>query len=284
MIIYNEEIDALSINLFKMFAFYFSEKFYHNPPLSNIRGEIESTEKKNLLIFIDKNLDLHDNVTYQDLLFLSGKRTLLQSNTFTLINLKAEQKTESFNYLVEKYLDQVNIYSEYSTQCIELYDECCLVKSEQFKAFLQLQEVIFSEHLQEIKKHFFTPPKINWSKDAFKLPYENIDKLKNSIENKPRLRDVILIGNAFKIEVALVKVFKKANFIDICRMFTALEKLGYIKTNYGEREHLILCLNNSIGSEKYNSKSVFFKTIDVMNDKKYIDLRNRIIKLLEEIN
>jgi hypothetical protein len=66
-------------------------------------------------------------------------------------------------------------------------------------------------------------------------------------------------------------------------MFTALDKLGYIKIEYGTREYLIECLNNSINENKFKFKSVFISKIDIINDREYIDLRNKINYLIENL-
>ena len=66
-------------------------------------------------------------------------------------------------------------------------------------------------------------------------------------------------------------------------MFTTLSSLGYIIEEYGDKKRLIECFNNSIGSEKYNSRLVFINKIKTNQDKKYIQLRTKIINLLEKL-
>ena len=78
--------------------------------------------------------------------------------------------------------------------------------------------------------------------------------------------------------------FKKSKNVTIHRMFIALEKLGYIKIEYGSRNYIIECFNNSIGIDKFKVKSVFVKEIDFMNDKEYFDTRNHILSLIEISN
>ena len=271
---YIEILKYLKNNLNRLMVYYLSEVMLDSPQLSDVKANFEDPSILNQTLLVTKNLDFKDEVTSEDFVELLNKKSLLESNTFYLIELKATLNPESFDFLINKYLEDLRMFIRNSELLIQNYEMACKVKSATLKNYLLSQNNLFNEHLQEINNKFF-PPIFNW-----KLPKPIIPKQ----DPIPRLKDLIIKGNADAIEKTIVDNFKSSNNVTIHRMFIALEKLGYIKIEYGSRNHIIECLNNSIGSIRFKSKSVFAHEIDFMSDKKYLKTRNQIQSLIENIS
>ncbi|MCU4188627.1 hypothetical protein M9Q43_05545 [Flavobacterium sp. HXWNR29] len=274
-----DKIDYIGIlkdlknNLNKLMVYYLSEIMLDSPQLSDIKANFEDPSILNQTLLVTKNLDFKGEVTPEDFVELLNKKSLLESNTFYLIELKASLNPESFDFLIDKYMEDLRMFIRNSELLIQNYEVACKVKSNTLNNYLLLQDKLFKEHLQEINNKFF-PPIFKWKLPKPTIPIQ---------EPKPRLKDLIIKGNAEAIEKVLMNEFKNTNSVTINRMFTALNSLGYIIEEYGNKKNLIECLNNSIGSEKYISRLVFINKINVYNDKKYIQLRTKISNLLEKL-
>lgn len=276
---YKSELKLLNDNICKVLLLYCSDKILDLPLLSDYKEILNVEENPNYLFFSDQDSKsiIKVDLSAENYIKLLNNKQLLESNTFYLLNLKTKVNAELFNFLSKKYLRNLDTYIYFAEILLDNYEEYCLIKSDLLKNYLRMQLQFFNSHKAEVNKQFFEP-----IFDFIKLPDSLMDKPNEArgTETKPRLRDVIIKGDAVAIEKTLVKSFKNASNVDIHRVFKALEKLGYIVINYNERKHLIDCLNNSIGSEKYLYKSVFVSDIDIMTDKKYQDIRNKIISLV----
>ncbi len=270
---YIESFNYLKDNLNRMILYYFSEAFLDLPELSELKAKIEDPSKENQIALLTKDLSLKHDVNEYDYVNLLEKATLLQSNTFYLINLKETLNPNSFDFLINKYKETLESLIKILDVTNEINKPTNFKKNNILKKYLDLQQELLNSHLEEINNKFF-PSVFNW-----KLP-----KTTTQIqESKSRLKDLIIKGNAEAIEKVLINEFKNCNNITINRMFTALSSLGYIIEEYGNKKKLIECLNNSIGSEKYIYRLVFINKINVYNDKKYIQLRTKISNLLEKL-
>ena len=91
---------------------------------------------------------------------------------------------------------------------------------------------------------------------------------------------LILKENPEAIEKIIINKFKNYNYTNINRMFVALDELGILKLEYGNRKELIECFNNSIGENKFEYKKVFKSKIDKIGDRQYKTIKVKIIKEL----
>ncbi len=270
---YTENIKHLKDNLNRMMLYYFSKAFLDLPELSELKSSIEDPSKQNQIVLLTKDLSIKYDVTIEDYFNLLDKTTLLKSNTFYLIGYKEASNFNSFNFLINNYKEILENFIKILDVLNEINKSVNFKKSDILKNYLNLQQNLLNLHLQEINKTFFQP-KLEWELPKAIIPIQ---------EPKPRLKDLIIKGNAEAIEKVLINEFENTNNITINRMFTALSSLGYIIEEYGNKKKLIECINNSIGSEKYNSRLVFINKINVYNDKKYIQLRTKISNLLEKL-
>jgi hypothetical protein len=270
---YIEILKYLKNNLNRLMVYYLSDIMLDSPQLSDAKANFEDPSILNQTLLVTKNLDFKSEVTPEDFVELLNKKSFLESNTFYLIELKATLNPESFDFLINKYMEDLRMFIRNSELLIQNYEMACKVKSATLKNYLHSQNNLFNEHLQEINNKFF-PPIFKWKLPKPTIPIQ---------EPRPRLKDLIIKGNAEAIEKVLINEFKNTNSVTINRMFTALNSLGYIIEEYGNKKNLIECLNNSIGSEKYISRLVFINKINVYNDKKYIQLRTKISNLLEKL-
>lgn len=260
----------LKNNLNRLMVYYLSELILDLPELNDFKADFEDPSIFNQTILVTKNLEFKVKLTAEDLVELLDKKTLLESNTFYLIELKASLNKESFDFLIKKYIEDLKMFINNSELLIQNYEIACKVKSTTLNNYLLFQEKIFKEHLQEINNKFF-PPIFKW-----KLPKPTIPLQ----EPKPRLKDLIIKGNPEEIEKIIVDKFKSYNYTNINRMFVALDELGILKLEYGNRKELVECFNNSIGENMFESRKVFKSKIDKVGDKHYKNIKLKIIKVL----
>lgn len=272
---YTDNIKKLKDNLNKMTLYCFVKKSIFDLPVFNgIKPSSKEPIEKFNIVLHTKDLSLKYDVSTEDYLNLLDKEELLKSNLFRLLDLQDNLNSNSLNFLISEYkdflvdkiksLEKLNRDNKYTDSI-----NCLIIKK-----YLDLQQELFNSHLEEINNTFFNP----------KFNSELTKPLITKQEPKPRLKDLIIKGNAELIEKIIVDNFKNSKNVTIHRMFIALEKLGYIKIEYGSRNHIIECFNNSIGSYNFKYKSVFVKEIDFMSDKEYLKTRNYILSLIENSN
>ena len=274
---YTQELDYLFNNLKSRLLYYLSEIINQHPLFINAQLDIDN-KYLNQIIYFDKDRNVHFQITIEDYFEILDKQKLLEANIFKLLQLKSNLNKESFTFIRDSYNTELTMHWNNAKILNNIYEEACFVKSDLLKNCLIAQEQIFNNHFNEITQRFFIPPLPKVSPGLKFI--NNIIKS----ENKPRLKDLIIKGNPEVIEKIIVNNFKNSKNVTIHRMFIALEKLGYIKIEYGSRNYIIECFNNSIGIDKFKVKSVFVKEIDFMNDKEYFNTRNHISSLIEISN
>ncbi len=270
---YTQELDYLFNNLKSRLLYYLSEIINQHPLFINAQLNIDN-KYLNQIIYFNKNRNVHFQITIEDYFEILDKQKLLEANIFKLLQLKSNLNKESFTFIMDSYNTELTMHWNNAKILNNIYEEACFVKSDLLKNCLIAQEQIFNNHFNEITQRFFTPP----------LPKENPSlKFINNIiksENKPRLKDLILKENPEAIEKIIINKFKNYNYTNINRMFVALDELGILKLEYGNRKELIECFNNSIGENKFEYKKVFKSKIDKIGDRHYKIIKVKIIKEL----
>lgn len=279
---YTSDVKLLNDNICKVLLFYCSDKILDLPLLSDYKEILNVEANPNYLFFSDQDSKsiIKFNLSAENYIKLLNNKGLLESNTLYLLNLKTKVNGELFNFLTQKYLKNLDSYIYFAEILLENYEEYCFIKSDLLKNYLIVQLQLLNEHKAELNKLFFEPV-FDFSKltDALK---DKSNEAKE-IEAKPKLRDVIIKGDAVAIEKILVKTFSRSQNLDINRIFTALHNLHYIIMKHGDRKFLIQCLNNSIGEKKYSSENVFKSAINTSTDNDYKIIRNTINNLLENL-
>jgi hypothetical protein len=273
----NTDLKKLRDNLYGILLFYFNKRMIQLDIYKQIRRKIKNIEESNTIIYLDEKCFLHLDDTAFDILTIMSKKTRLEYSLVWLFELKANQSPDSFNYILKKYVAEVKTFSQISTYLSINYDDLCPVKSEKLKSSLNFQTDTLIEHLTELNNNFIQPEPTDYN--IINITQPKVQTL--DIAKKPNLQDLILKGDSKKIEKIIVENFKQSSNIDINRMFVALEKLGYININFGNRNQIIEYLNNSIGFMRYEPKSIFKIKIDPFTDKNYIAIRNNLIKWIE---
>ncbi|WP_132704228.1 hypothetical protein [Winogradskyella wandonensis] len=117
----------------------------------------------------------------QSLSHVSHKRIVLEDNMFKLLRYKDEATPSSFQFLLEKYLEQLKgcIYIfEWLYEHIDAY----LVTSEtDFKKTFELQVNILIEHLKSVKIRFGVQKE---DKDVNTIAYEALEELEKIVTEK----------------------------------------------------------------------------------------------------
>lgn len=268
---YLSEIKKMKLNLSSSMVYYLTEKILDNPILENTQIDIDR-KFLNQVIYCNKDSEVFPEIPQMAYFEILNKQTLLEANTFRLLQLKSKLDVETFSLIKSKYFDEISNYYNLSSILNEFYEEACFVKSNDLKNCLSLQERIFLEHFNEIKIKFIDLrlPKLK--------PNIFVKNLLNS--EKQKLKSLILKGNPEKVERILVDNFKDSNNKTLNRLFTALDNLGYIKIEHGERNKIIEYFNNSIGENKFSPTSVFKTKIDIYTDVHYKKIRNKLVDLI----
>ena len=277
VIIENPDLKKLRDNLYGILLFYFNKRMIRLDIYKEIRKKIKNFGVNDTIIYLDEKCFLHLDDTAFDILTIMSKKTRLEYSMVWLFELKSNQNPDSFNYTLKKYVAEVRTFSLISTYLFINYDDLCPFKSEKLKASLNFQTDTLIDHLTELNNNFIQPEPTDYN--IINTTQPKVQTL--DIAKKPNLQDLILKGDSKKIEKIIVENFKQSSNIDINRMFVALEKLGYININFGNRKQIIECLNNSIGFMMYEPQSIFKIKIDPFTDKNYIAIRNNLIKWIE---
>ena len=97
----------LKNNLNRLMVYYLSELILDLPELNDFKADFEDPSIFNQTILVTKNLEFKVKLTAEDLVELLDKKTLLESNTFYLIELKASLNKESLGILSLVFIVQI---------------------------------------------------------------------------------------------------------------------------------------------------------------------------------
>lgn len=101
---------------------------------------------------------------------LTFKTINLSKNTFKLFELKENLQAETFVFIFEKYLTQLEFHNNVATLLVNSYDQYCISKSKELKNILELQQLIIKNHFTEIENKFNHQNKKTVPLDLSKLP------------------------------------------------------------------------------------------------------------------
>ena len=182
MIDLSKNKDLLIVELYNYFIFYLPKEAIVNA--YEVNGI--STEKLYLLEpFFEKVNYIHQNNWYFfnddpfDISELTFKINDLSKNTLRLFELKESLQEETFEFILKKYMEQLEFHNNIATLLVENYEQHCLSKSKELKEILLLQQIIIREHNTEIINSFkpFQPNATNTN--LFQFP--DLSSLKGEI-------------------------------------------------------------------------------------------------------
>lgn len=178
---------ALQEKLYKPFIFFVPESIVPEE-------KKESIEAKNLepilnaIIFVDgKGLD-RSLAQNPNLLELFGKNSQLDENMFLLLDERERLTSAQFNFLVEKYLEQINVFvhvSNWLNENLELY----IAKvDDKIRAYFVLQKKAFQNHKELLHQNFtlnaIPQPQPQTVKDQIETTFKALGQFKTIKEKK----------------------------------------------------------------------------------------------------
>ncbi len=215
----DETFNNLKDNLYKPLIFYVPRSI-----IPEDKKELFSASKFDSVFhriaIIDKKgniLELKSNIK---LLQLLEKPTLLDKNIFLLLEKKEILKPNPFNFLLEKYIEQLNFYvliSDWMDKniAVDIPDLDSGIKS-----YFELQKKIFQKHLEVFQNNFLSNA-ISLSKpvDVFKYikkdfpPFKHFINIQNESNLRPNLNTNKKKGSNRKQKPILITDDESRNFL-----------------------------------------------------------------------
>jgi hypothetical protein len=168
----NKNIDFLIAELYNYFVFYLPKEAIIN---AFEQYGIKAEELQLLDTYFNKTNYIHQNDWFLfeedpfEISELTFKSINLSKNTFKLFEFKESLQAETFLFILEKYLVQLDFQNNVATLLVDHYDTHCTSKSKELKKILALQQLIIKNHFTEIQNKFNSQNKKTIPLDLSKL-------------------------------------------------------------------------------------------------------------------
>lgn len=280
----NKKTNELIIELYKNFIFYLPKQII-NQLFSE--GKIKEVEYELLQPFFDgvSYIDNSDwvinKVKPYDKNVLSLKSTQLIKNIYTLFEFKENLQLDTFNFIFEKYYEQLNFHKTVATIIVDNYESYCEEKNEEIKAIFLLQQEITNKHFDELQKYFtkniFSLKKIDTSKFL-----DNILSSKKTFTPKVKLRNYLLHQNSIEIENIIVELYLNRSGSNFRYLIEAMEEIKLITLEYGKKKLIYEAISNSFNTKIPSYKSIFGYSIEKVNNPDYKNVKLELNKSLNK--
>ena len=196
-----ETFETLRLNLYKPLIFYIPRSIIPEDKKEYFEAPRFKDYFNNVIIINQKGRDyeLKDQPSFYQIMLKQG---MLDENIFNLLDKKETLNENQFDFLLSKYLIQINFYvliSEWFNRNMKLHIDKI---SDEVKSSFKLQYEVFFKHLEQLKSSYFIKEKIHSQHNT------NIVEL---IENEfPELKEIF--ANKSKNELQkrkLIKAVKK---------------------------------------------------------------------------
>ena len=235
--------------------------------------EEELDEISDEILLLDENIDIKILKSLDYLHeFLNQKMILLSNNSFQLIKLKAELDVESYNYIFNKYMEQLSYFEYVNNILVEKFNEYFEEFESSILRIFKFQKTIFENHLKEIESQVgIKSTQIN-SNDLIK----NIDKFNKRTKSKPEIvpfKNFIKHENKEKIEELIKLHFSELSGVSLRNLLEYLKEKKVLVLGYGDvtkiyNSIILLFDGKNIGA----TTSIFDKKI-FKNDENYKNLK-----------
>lgn len=280
----NKKTNELIFELYKNFIFYLPKQI-----ITNLfsQGNLKETEYNLLQPFFDgvsyiDNSDwIFNKISPYDKTVLSLKSTQLLKNIYALFELKESLQSDTFNFIFEKYFEQLDFHKTIATIIVDNYELHCNEKSEDLKTIFLLQQQTINKHFDEVQKNFtknnITPKKIDSS-----VFLKNILSSNNIVAPKVKLRNYILHENNIEIENIIVELYSNRSGTNFRFLIEAMEEIKLITLEYGKKKLIHKAMVNSFKTKIPTYKSIFGYTIEKVNNPDYKNVKLELNKSLNK--
>jgi len=182
-----ETFEKLRLNLYKPLIFYIprsiipddKKEYFEAPRFKNYFNTVVIINQKG------RDYELKDEAS---LYYIMLKQAKLDENIFILLNEKETLNENQFDFLLKKYLIQINFYvliSEWFNRNIALHIDNL---SDEVKNSFQLQYDVFIDHLNHLKSNYFIKEKTTQKQDidVVKLIEDEFPELNKILNHKSK--------------------------------------------------------------------------------------------------
>lgn len=280
----NKKTNELIFELYKNFIFYlpkqiitqlFSEGKLKEPEYDLLQPFFDGVS------YIDNSDWVINKIKPYDKKVLSLKPAQLLRNIYTLFECKENLQLDTFNFIFEKYYEQLNFHKTVATMIVDNYESYCEEKNEEIKTIFLLQQEITNKHFDEVQKHFtkniFNTKKIDTSKFL-----KNILSSKNTFTPKVKLRNYLLHQNSIEIENIIVGLYLNRSGSNFRYLIEAMEEIKLITLEHGKKKLIYEAMSNSFNTKIPSYKSIFGYSIEKVNNPDYKNVKLELNKSLNK--
>jgi hypothetical protein len=238
----------------------------------------------NRIIYIDDDLNFiyENSLEFQTLLIKSGK---LKTNCFKLLEYKEELSENSFNYLSENYLTQLEAYTYFANQLSLYFEKNSPVKDANTKALFNCQNLNFNTHIAEVEK--ITGHKAQtFNQQTFIQEVKETPVYKRfSFNLHPRekyFRDFISLEKNREIESAILKKYPTVKGKKLRYIIDFLIKKEVLTITYGTQTELYNSLKRTFDCNIGTYPSIFGYTVNENKDSDYSRITSELEIILNE--
>lgn len=199
----NKNTDLLIAELYNYFIFYLPKEAIIN---AFEQYGVKAEDLQLLDTYFNKVNYIHQSDWFSfdedpfEISELTFKIINLSKNTFKLFEFKESLKAETFNFILEKYIAQLDFYHNVATLLAENYDKFCILQTKELKKIIELQQLIIKNHYTEIQNKFNSQSKKTDSLDLSKLP-DKLNFRKELINSSQEIKKYIFDKKKVKIKL-----------------------------------------------------------------------------------
>ena len=244
----------------------------------------ESISIINRIIYIDDDLNFiyKNSLEFPTLLIKSGK---LKTNCFKLLEYKEELSENSFNYLSENYLKQLETYTFFSNQLSLYFEQNSPVKDAITKALFNCQNLNFNTHIAEVEK--ITGHKAQtFNQQTYIQEVKETPVYKRFSFNLPPrekyFRDFISHEKNREIESAILKKYPTIKGKKLRYVIDFLVKKEVLTITYGTQTELYNSLKRTFNCDIGTYPSIFGYKVNENKDSDYSRITSELETILNQ--
>lgn len=291
--LYNELVNEFHKN----YIFFIPSKIV----LNDLINKPELTKLKHLfdrVLAIDNTFQVVPIEELNSYKYIIIKADLLEKNIFKLLDKKGEAPDIQFNFILEKYYQQVEFYyqtSEFylSNLSLPIFDNI----NDTIKGLFTIQHDNYKKHLEGINKQFYPDKTINSQvKNDFSsqiisnlnsIGVELIESPNNNIEQSEvdelkTLSHYILHKNCEEIETVIIHNFQNAKGKTLRCILEFFNRENLMTFEYGQKLEIFNALKNTFKWDIGTYSTIWSLPVDRRNDKTYLKTVTKLKIILKQ--
>ncbi|QYJ68282.1 hypothetical protein [Flavobacterium litorale] len=281
----NSKYQKLTNEIFKNFVFYIPLSIFDKEVFKNLSIDPKLVEDWfNQIIYIDDSLNFinGNNITFAICLLKSGA---LQNNCFQLMEYKETLSENSFNYLAENYLKQVETYTYISNQLLLHFEKNSPNKDLNTKAIFHYQNFYFNNHLDEINRITGLKPQIfNQETIVEEVTNSKIYKKFSPtfFKKEKSFKDFISHDRNLEIETIILKKYPIIKGKKLRYIIEFFVKKGILTITYGTQTELYHAMKKTFDCNIGTYPSIFGYKVNESKDSDYLRIANELEIILSD--